>query len=280
MSKSIKISLLQCKISINHKKMSENITELVKNAVEQSPDIIVLPERWRPIPERDNFYESIDIERGSDYSLIKNLSKEYSISIISGGIWEKRNGTENHKPFITSYYFDDSGEEIGRQDKLHLYSYEPVVFQPGTSLNIFTHKKKSVKFSILICFDVAFYETPRLCVEEGAELLISPTLIRQDGIHNWNIYLQARALENRVPIAACNPVGDFYGRHYPGKSKIISFKTGYESPSELLIGESKSDIQDILTREINISFPNKIRKKRLGEKIDVNTISVIKKNSS
>ncbi|MHA1729198.1 MAG: carbon-nitrogen hydrolase family protein [Promethearchaeota archaeon] len=270
--KNIKISLIQCHIIQDSQLMNDNITEMIKKATQMEPDIIVLPERWRPIPAKKNIFNVFQEERGNDYNLIKSLSKRNKVSIISGGIWEKRN---EDKPFITSYYFDKKGNEIGRQDKLHLYSYETSVFQPGKTLNIFTHKETQTKFSILICFDIAFFETPRLSVENGAELLISPTLIRQEGSVNWKIYLQARALENRIPIVACNPVTEFNERHFLGQSKIISFKSGYESPSVLKIREM-NEKQGILSEKINIAFPNSIRKKRLNEKIEKNQINIKK----
>jgi omega-amidase len=256
--------------------MNDQISRMVKSAIEQNPDVLVLPEKWRPIPDKDHFQNAFQPERGEDYSLIKSLSKEYGISILSGGIWEKRSADLKNKPFITCYYFDEHGDEIGRQDKMHLYNYEPSIFQPGTQLNVFTHKKSNTVFTILICFDVSFFETPRLSIEHGAEILISPTLIRDDGLYNWNIYLQARALENRIPIVACNPIGDFFDRHFSGKSKIIQFKVGKESPSELIIDELPANEPGVLTKPINLSFPNTIRKKRVGEKLDIEQIRVEK----
>ncbi|MCP4763852.1 MAG: carbon-nitrogen hydrolase family protein [archaeon] len=279
MGKNLKISLIQCQIHTDTQKMNKNVSRLIQLSSENEPDLIILPERWRPLPDifNEDINKFIQKERGEDYQLIKNLSKKYSVSIISGGIWENRsNGNKNdEKPYITSYYFNE-GEEVGRQDKLHLYSFEPKVFQPGKVLNIFTHPENNTKFCVLICFDIAFYETPRLSVENGAELLISPTLINDNGLYNWKIYLQARALENRVPVAACNPIGDFFGRHFSGKCKIITFKTGHESPSTLKIKELEANREDILTERINFRFPNKIRKKRLKEKIDIENI-IIKK---
>ncbi|MBD3353163.1 MAG: hypothetical protein GF364_16900 [Candidatus Lokiarchaeota archaeon] len=256
--------------------MDERIKSLVAEAIHEDPDILVLPERWRPIPELDHIRTAINDERGSDYIFIKTLAKNYGVSIISGGIWEKRRQNEQDKFFITTYYFNESGDEIGRQDKIHLYSYEPYLFTPGNQLKIFEYKKKKVFFTILICFDVAFYETPRLSVENGAEILISPTLIREDGLENWKTYLKARALENRVPIVACNPVGDFFGRHFPGGSKAISFKRGHESPAVLIVEEAKLNKKEILTSSINLSYPNRIRKKRLSEKKDSQHIEILK----
>lgn len=276
MAKSINLALLQCEITAKREKMNARIEKLVRDAVKDEPDILILPERWRPIPDLKSIRAAINEERGRDYAFIQNLAEEYSTAFISGAIWESRNIDGKKSPYITSYFFNETGKEIGRQDKIHLYAHEPLLFKPGLELNIFLHKKTNVKFTILICFDVAFYETPRVAVENGSELLISPTLIRQEGLNNWKIYLAARALENRVPVVACNPVGNFFNRHFPGKSKIIQFEDGHESPSKLDIIEAPVDRRSVLMNKIDISFPNKIRKKRIEEQVDMSKIKVHK----
>lgn len=273
MAKSIIISLIQCEILPELEKVDANVAQMIEYARKDNPDLIMLPEKWRSVYPKEQFYETIEKERGHSYKLLKDLAIQHEVYIITGGIWEER---ENKSRFITSYVFDTHGKEVGRQDKLHLYSYEPSIFTPGTCLNIFTHDPTNTQFTVLICFDVAFFETPRLAVEEGAELLLSPTLIRSDGVYNWNIYLQARALENRVPIAACNPVGNLFGNTYLGQSKIISFKRGHHSPSILNVNECDMSKQAILTQKINISFPNTLRKARLAEQRDKSSIKIVK----
>ncbi len=249
-----------------YKEIERILSKLLE--IHEECDIICLPERWVPI-YRDpiqNFQE----QRGNDYSFIKNLAKEYSIKIISGAIWEKRANSE--KPAITCYFFDESGEEIGRQDKIHLYTYEREYFKPGNELKLF--KINKFYFSILICFDMAFFETPRLAVENGADLLFSPTQIREDGMENWYVYLKARALENRIPIVACNTFGYYLKRKFLGNSKIISFYKGKISPSKLKIIEGPKGSSGFVFDEIDLNFPKKLREIRLKEKIDKNYIKV------
>jgi predicted amidohydrolase len=110
----------------------------------------------------------------------------------------------------------------------------------------------------------------------GAEMIFTPTLIRDTGLENWDVYLKARALENRVPIAACNSVFELPDRKFLGKSKIISFLPGSESPINLKVKEA-SETPEILRDEIDLDFPNKIRNKRLEEAIDHTTIKIIQK---
>ena len=121
---------------------------------------------------------------------------------------------------------------------------------------------------------MAFFETPRLAVENGADILFSPTQIREDGMENWDVYLKARALENRVPIAACNTYGEYMKRRFLGNSKIISFYEGKISPSKLKIIEGPIDSSGFVFDVIDLSFPSKLRKIRLKEQIDKNQIKV------
>ncbi len=268
----MKIACIQPEVHQNRNKCYSEIKSLVKDLLQEVDkcDIICLPERWVPLSK--DMTQNFQKERGKDYSFVKNLAKEYQLNILSGAIWEKR--IHQKKPSITCYYFNEKGEEMGRQDKIHLYSYEREQFEPGKVLNIF--KLDNSRFAILICFDVAFFETPRLAAENGAEVLFSPTQIRKEGMDNWNVYLKARALENRIPIIAINTFGSFFKRKFLGNSKIISFIKGNISPSKLKVVEGPLGSSGFIYDNIDLKFPNKLRKIRFKEKIEKNKIGIRK----
>jgi len=266
----MKIACIQPKIDHHKEKCYIEIERLLNELINKhdKSDMICLPERW--IPLLNDRMQNIQKERGEDYAFIKKLAKEYHVNILSGAIWEKRNDSEKLK--ITCYFINVEGEEIGRQDKIHLYGFEKEYFEPGKVLKLFNLNK--FLFAILICFDMAFFETPRLAAENGADILFSPTQIKEEGMDNWSIYLQARALENRIPIAASNTCGNFLNRNYPGNSKIISFIKGNVSPARLNIVEGPIDASGFVYDDIDLLFPKKIRKIRLGEKIEKNNIKI------
>ena len=265
------IACIQPQIFENRTKCYNEIERILKELLKEhnNCDIICLPERWVPF-FRDSAQNFQD-QRGNDYFFIKNLAKEYNIKFISGAIWEKR--TNSKKPAITCYFINENGEEIGRQDKIHLYAYERELFEPGKELKLFK-LNNSYNFTILICFDMAFFETPRLSVENGADILFSPTQIRDDGMKNWYIYLKARALENRVPIVACNTLGKYLKRNFLGNSKIISFYAGHISPSKLKIVEAPINSSGFIFDKMDLQFPRKLREIRFNEKIEKNNIKV------
>lgn len=268
----MKVACIQPKILKTREECHNQIETLLNTLVVtfDTCEIACLPERWVPFFKK--MTDNVQDERGEDYLFIKELAKKFRINLLSGAIWEKRENS--NKPRITCYYFNEKGEEIGRQDKIHLYNSERIYFEPGRVLNIF--KLGESKFAILICFDIAFHETPRLAVENGADVLFSPTQIKEEGMNNWNIYLQARALENRIPIVASNTIGKIFDQKFLGNSKIISFVKGFESPSKLEIIEGPIGTSGFIYADIDLNYAKKLRKIRLNEKIEVSKIKVIK----
>ena len=123
---------------------------------------------------------------------------------------------------------------------------------------------------------MAFFETPRLAAENGADILFSPTQIRAEGMENWESYLKARALENRIPVAACNTYGRLLKRKFPGHSKIISFVKDFISPSKLRIVEGPNESSGYIYDNLDLEFPKKLRKLRFKEVIEKSEINVRK----
>ena len=54
-------------------------------------------------------------------------------------------------------------------------------------------------------------------VKKGAQVLFSPSRIVRRGIEPWQMYVQVRALENRIPILVANIENHRFG----GNSLII-----------------------------------------------------------
>ncbi len=272
--KNINISLVQPLVSKDNDENFSHVEKLIKEACQTKPDIICLPERWFFLDfvnlNPDQIFQS---ERGKQYQYVKQWAKEYNVPIISGGIWEKHK--DYPRPFVSAYYFDSQGKEMFRQNKIHLYGMEKVILESGKELQVFRDEKLDITFSILICFDLTISSAlTDLAANKGAELIFSPTLIRETGMINYKTYLQARALENRIPIASCNSIFKQMDRNFIGQSKIIHFQKGSSSPVKLLTEEAPKKPY-ILNKDVNISFPNKIRKKRNKEKIQVKELRVI-----
>ena len=272
--KTVHVSLIQPFVHAENARNIAQMEKYIESAAQLDPDIICLPERWYYLDFSKTPREYIQSPQGEQYQYVKQWSKEYNVSLISGGIWEYHSPSPDDRPFVSAYYFRN-GQELFRQDKIHLYGAEKLLLSPGQDLVICSDSRLNLSFSILICFDlhISSYLT-RVAVDHGAEIIASPTLIRQSGGDNWKIYLQARALENRIPLVSCNSIFQQYGRTFHGQSKIIHFNKGSSSPVSLICDEATSK-PGIFSRTVDLSFPNKIRHKRVDEILLPNTVTPI-----
>lgn len=175
---------------------------MLRRAAKSEIDIICLPEQWL----KDNSLEDFDKE----FSFLKKAAKEYSMTIIPGAFYQKKNDVF----VISSPVIDSSGEIIGTQEKIHPFDYERDLIKAGTKTRVF---KTSCKFGIVICYDMVFSDVAETLVKKGAQVLFSPSRIVKRGIVPWHMYVQVRSLENRVPILAANVQNNRFG----GNSIIV-----------------------------------------------------------
>ena len=70
---------------------------------------------------------------------------------------------------------------------------------------------------MIICYDMVFPKVANTLVKKGAQVLLSPSRIVRRGIKPWQMYVQVRSLENRIPILAANVENQRFG----GNSLIV-----------------------------------------------------------
>ncbi len=198
----VKLGLIQTKSYSTNNDGVKTVSRLLKNQGRNEVDIVCLPEQWL----KDNRIGDVQEE----FSDFKKIAKEYSMTIIPGAFYER---TENRFS-ITSPIISPSGEIIGKQEKIHPFDYEQNLVTPGRKTQIF---KTKCKFGVVICYDMVFPEVVNSFVKKGAEVIFSPSRIVKRGILPWQLYVQTRALENRIPILAANVENHKFG----GNSLIV-----------------------------------------------------------
>ncbi|MGH1567481.1 MAG: carbon-nitrogen hydrolase family protein [Nitrosopumilus sp.] len=114
------------------------------------------------------------------------------------------------KPSIVAPIIDPEEEIIGRQEKIHPFDYERDNVKPGNEGKIFN---TLCKFGVIICHDMVFPKVANILTKKGAQVLFSPSRIVRRGISPWQMYVQVRALENRIPILAANVENHRFGRN-------------------------------------------------------------------
>jgi predicted amidohydrolase len=198
----VKLGLIQTVSYSSNVQALQKISQSLKSLGKKETDIVTLPEQWL----KNNKISDFD----NEFSDFKKIAKDYSMTIIPGAFYKRK----KYRFVIASPVIGPKGEIIGTQEKIHPFDYEQKLVRPGRETRVF---QTNCKFGIIICYDMVFSDVANSLVKKGAEVIFSPSRIVKRGIHPWQLYVQVRALENRVPILASNVENGRYG----GKSIII-----------------------------------------------------------
>lgn len=200
-----RVGLIQTSSHDTNKEGIEKIGKLLKKIGNDETEIVCLPEQWLPNNQIKNYDQ--------EFNDFKKIAKEYSMTIIPGAFYEKN----QEKTSITAPIIGPEGEIIGKQEKIHPFDYEKNTVNPGMEAKNFD---TACKFGVVICYDMVFPDVANVMTKKGAKILFSPSRIVKRGIQPWQMYVQVRALENRIPIIAANVEDDKFG----GNSMIIDMQ--------------------------------------------------------
>ena len=250
----LRIALVQIHLQNNKAKAVEHALKLLKKAGLSNSDIVCLPELW---------YTKIVTNFETEFDKIIDVAKEYNMVIIPGAFIERSSNNDGNDLQISSPVIANDGMIAGRQLKIHPFGSQRKIVKAGTKVELF--ESGNFKFGIGICYDIVFPEIARALVKKGADILFFPSRIRYEGIKPWHMYVQVRALENRIPIAAPN-VCDSTDSIYKGKSIFVDFdynhKTDIAVP-KVRFGSSVND--QILIMNIDLNHTRKLHKKRFED---------------
>lgn len=240
----VKLGIIQTISYSSNQQALKNISRIIKSLGRSETDIVTLPEQWLQNNRISDFDEEFDI--------FKTIARDYSMTIVPGAFYERR----KYRFVISSPVIGPSGEIIGIQEKIHPFDYEQKLIIPGRETKVF---KTKCKFGIIICYDMVFSDVAKSLVKKGAEILLSPSRIVRRGIYPWQLYVQVRALENRIPILASNVENYRFG----GKSMIVDLieNEGIVIPNivTMLKGEKSK------TKEFDLSKYKKSRNIRFSD---------------
>ncbi|QUC63850.1 carbon-nitrogen hydrolase family protein [Nitrosopumilus sp. K4] len=239
----VKIGIIQTKSYRNNKVGISSVSRLLKNLGKKETDLVCLPEQWL----QDNRITDYDKE----FLDFKKIARDFSMTIIPGAFYERI----KHRMAISSPIIGPEGEIVGRQEKIHPFDYERNLVKPGREAKIFN---TSCKFGVIICYDMVFPDVANTLVKKGAEVLISPSRIVKRGINPWQMYVQVRALENRVPILAANVNNHRFG----GNSIIVDL---VEKNKVVIPKITHLRGENATAKEFNLLKYNQIRKTRFSD---------------
>ena len=239
----VKLGLIQTISYSTNQKGISRVSEILKKLGRKETEIVCLPEQWLKNNEISDF--------DSEFSDFKKIAKEFSMTIIPGAFYE----ITKKKTAIIAPIIGPQGDFIGRQEKIHPFDYERDIVKPGREAKIFN---TACKFGVVICYDLVFPKVANTLVKKGAQVLLSPSRIVRRGIEPWQMYVQVRALENRVPILAAN----VENRRFGGNSIIVDLT---ENNKVVTTKMTKLNGESEVTREFVLDKYEKSRKIRFSD---------------
>lgn len=236
----VKLGMIQTISYQNNQKGIDRVSQILRKLGRQETDIVCLPEQWL----KENIISDFDTE----FSEFKDISRDFSMTIIPGAFYEN-----NEKKFsIITPVIGPEGEFIGRQEKIHPFDYERDTVTPGKEAKIFN---TACKFGVVICYDMVFPQVANTLAKKGAQVLLSPSRIVRRGIESWHMYVQVRALENRIPILAAN----VENRRFGGESLIVDLSENNKVINTKL---TKLKKEKSVSKEFKLEKYQKSRKNR------------------
>ncbi len=217
-----KISLIQMDVLLDEpEKNYEKAVALMEKAMEDGPDILVLPETLNTgfFPSPDEKLKALsDGDGRMTQKVFGDFAKAHGVNIVAGSV----SVLENDKVYNRSYVFDREGKVIATYDKIHGFS-------PMGETKSYTGGDKLVHFeldgipcSMAICYDIRFCELIRTEALRGADLFFLPAawpLVRKE---HWVTLSKARAIENQMYFCAVNECGKADATQFGGNSLMIS----------------------------------------------------------
>jgi predicted amidohydrolase len=238
----VKLGLIQTVSYSTNQNGISKVAEMLKKLGRKETDIVCLPEQWL----KNNKISNFDLE----FLEFKKIAKEFSMTIIPGAFYQIAKKISIIAPVI-----GPEGEFIGKQEKIHPFGYEQGEVKPGNTVKIFN---TACKFGVIICYDMVFPKVANTLVKKGAQILISPSRIVRRGIKPWQMYVQVRALENRVPIIAANVKNQRFG----GNSIIVDL---IENDKIVTTKITKLSKEGGITKEFNLNKYEESRKSRFSD---------------
>jgi omega-amidase len=180
-------------------------------------DLVVLPEMF----STGFCTDELHLEETMDAETVQTLRAwaiKYKLAITGSFI-----ATENEKIYNRAFFVFPNGE-IQTADKHHLFSMggEHTHFSAGDKRLMLNYCGFNI--CILVCYDVRFPVWARN-VNNEYDLLIYVANFPERRIADWDILLQARAIENQAYVCGVNRIGvDGLGIDYNGHSTLIDFK--------------------------------------------------------
>jgi N-carbamoylputrescine amidase len=256
---SLKVGLVQTRVSDNLDDNLEKTAGFIKTAAQRGADVVCLQElfaqRYFAQTKSRKFFESAQPVPGPLSQFLADCAAANGIALIGGSIYERG---KDEKFYNTSLIYGRRGELLGKYRKMHIPHdpnyYEQYYFSPG-NLGYVQVDTGSAKVAPLICYDQWYPEAARINAIQGAQLIFYPTAIgwfkelKRDepfSARRWEAAMRAHASLNGIFVAAVNRVGREGDLQFWGGSFVAD-------PFGEVVARASSSKEAVLVAEIDLA---------------------------
>jgi len=258
LTKAFKVAAIQMASGPN---VAGNLAEarrLVTNAAEAGAKLVVLPEFFAimDMNERDKVAVRETPGDGPIQQFLSETARRHKIWLVGGSI-PLAAATDN-KVLNSCLVFDETGTQVGRYDKIHLFNLElgnetyneAATIEAGCDVVVID--SPFGKIGLAICYDLRFPELFRAMA--GVDIIVLPSAFTATtGKMHWEPLVRARAIENlSYVIAAAQGGYHVNGRETHGHSMVVD-------PWGRVLDELPRG-SGVVVAEINPSYQASLRK--------------------
>ena len=226
-----KVAAVQMASGPNVKANLAEAEKLIKIAVQQQAELVVLPENFALMgtAATDNLKHAESYGSGLLQDFLSEQARIHNIWLVGGTI--PLSCRDPSKISAACLLYNDKGERVARYDKIHLFDVTIEASNESYTESETIHAGDNVvvvdtpfgKLGIAICFDLRFPELFRTMVEKGMEICVLPSAFTNlTGKAHWEPLLRSRAIENLSYIIAADQGGYHVGgRETHGDSMVI-----------------------------------------------------------
>lgn len=200
---------------------------LIDIAVTKGAKLVVLPEYFCIMGMKDVDKVMLREEEGSGpiQDFLSKTAKSHGIWLVGGSVPLVSSRPDKVKNSCLVY--DDSGKQVARYDKIHLFNLrfgkehyaEEETIEAGTK--VVTLESPFGRIGLSICYDLRFPELYRSM--EKVDIILAPSAFTSfTGKAHWEILVRARAIENMAYMIAPAQIGRHINGHETyGDSMIV-----------------------------------------------------------
>jgi predicted amidohydrolase len=194
--------------------LMENIKTVYEALESSTAELLVFPELFLSgydIQHLEALALSIEEE---PIKLLADACRNSRVALLVG--FAERGDEGFHDSYLA---IDRDGAVRQPIRKTHLFGAERDVFREGNSLKPVVLCGISV--GVMNCFEIEFPEVARTLALRGAEILVVGSANMHPFAHSHLLATESRALENRLPLAYVNRIGEQGGHRFCGLSRVI-----------------------------------------------------------